>query len=42
MTAYWISVYREILDEGKVAAYAKLARPALETAGGIFLARALP
>jgi uncharacterized protein (DUF1330 family) len=42
MTAYWISVYREILDEGKVVAYAKLARPALETAGGIFLARALP
>ena len=29
MTAYWVSVYREITDEGKVAAYAELAGPAL-------------
>lgn len=42
MTAYWISVYGEILDETKLAAYAKLARPALESAGGTFLARGLP
>ncbi|CAN5448158.1 hypothetical protein BH10ACT8_BH10ACT8_11530 [soil metagenome] len=42
MTAYWISVYREIVDEDKVAAYAKLARPALEGAGGTFVARGLP
>jgi uncharacterized protein (DUF1330 family) len=42
MTAYWISVYNEILDEDKVAAYAKLARPALEAAGGTFIARGLP
>ena len=42
MTAYWISVYREILDEAKVAAYGRLARPALEAAGGKFLARDLP
>jgi uncharacterized protein (DUF1330 family) len=42
MTAYWISVYPEILDESKVAAYAALARPALEGAGGTFVARGLP
>jgi len=42
VTAYWISVYREILDETKVAAYGALARPALEAAGGRFLARDLP
>ncbi|MGA8209989.1 MAG: DUF1330 domain-containing protein [Nocardioidaceae bacterium] len=42
MTAYWISVYREILDEGKVAAYAELAGPALREAGGTFVARGLP
>jgi uncharacterized protein (DUF1330 family) len=42
MTAYWISVYNEILDEDKLAAYAKLAKPALEAAGGTFIARGLP
>jgi uncharacterized protein (DUF1330 family) len=42
MTAYWISIYQEILDETKVAAYGTLARPALEGAGGRFLARGLP
>jgi uncharacterized protein (DUF1330 family) len=42
MTAYWISIYKEIVDETKVAAYATLARPALEGAGGTFLARGLP
>jgi uncharacterized protein (DUF1330 family) len=42
VTAYWISVYREIVDEVKVAAYGKLARPALVAAGGTFLARGLP
>ena len=42
MTAYWISVYREILDEEKVAAYAELAGPALRAAGGTFVARGLP
>jgi uncharacterized protein (DUF1330 family) len=42
MTAYWISVYREILDEAKVAAYAELAGPALRAAGGTFVARGLP
>jgi len=42
VTAYWISVYKEIVDEAKLAAYAKLAGPALEAAGGRFLARGLP
>lgn len=42
MSAYWISIYREVLDESKMAAYAALAGPALEAAGGTFLARALP
>jgi uncharacterized protein (DUF1330 family) len=42
MTAYWISIYREIVDEAKVAAYAELAGPALRDAGGTFIARGLP
>jgi uncharacterized protein (DUF1330 family) len=42
MTAYWISIYNEILDETKVAAYAELAGPALRAAGGTFIARGLP
>jgi uncharacterized protein (DUF1330 family) len=42
MTAYWISEYKEILDEDKLAAYAKLAGPALEAAGGTFIARGFP
>lgn len=42
MSAYWISIYREILDEAKLAAYAELAAPALQGAGGTFIARGLP
>jgi uncharacterized protein (DUF1330 family) len=42
MTAYWISIYKEILDEEKMAAYAELAGPALRNAGGTFIARGLP
>ena len=42
MTAYWISIYREIVDEAKMAAYAELAGPALREAGGTFIARGLP
>ncbi len=42
MTAYWISCYRVITDEAKVAAYAELAGPALREAGGTFIARGLP
>ena len=38
--AYWIACYREISDPAKLAAYAKLAGPAVESGGGRFLARA--
>ena len=37
--AYWITCYREISDPAKLAAYAKLAGPSIEAAGGRFLAR---
>lgn len=40
--AYWISVYRSIKDPDKVAAYAKLAGPALAAGGARFLARGIP
>ena len=42
MAAYWISVYKEIFDEAKVAAYAQLAGPALRGAGGKIIARGMP
>jgi uncharacterized protein (DUF1330 family) len=42
MSAYWVCVYKEIIDEAKLAAYAKLSKPALESAGGTFVARGLP
>ena len=42
VTAYWVSEYREITDETRMTAYAALGRPALEAAGGRFLARSLP
>jgi uncharacterized protein (DUF1330 family) len=37
--AYFVSFYRQIKDPAKLAAYAKLAGPAIEAAGGRFLAR---
>jgi uncharacterized protein (DUF1330 family) len=40
--AYWISAYRSIHDPEALAAYAKLAGPALQNAGGRFLARGIP
>ncbi len=40
--AYWISAYRSIRDETALTAYAKLAGPALQAAGGRFLARGMP
>ena len=40
--AYWISAYREIIDPNKLAAYAKLAVPAIEAGGGRVLARGMP
>jgi uncharacterized protein (DUF1330 family) len=39
--AYWISCYHEVIDPLKLAAYAKLAGPAIEAGGGRFLARAV-
>jgi uncharacterized protein (DUF1330 family) len=40
--AYWISSYRSISNPEALAAYAKLAGPALTAAGGTFLARGMP
>ena len=40
--AYLISTYHEINDQEAMAAYAKLALPALTAAGGTFLVRGMP
>jgi uncharacterized protein (DUF1330 family) len=40
--AYWITCYRSVSDPEALAAYARLAAPALQAAGGRFLARGLP
>jgi uncharacterized protein (DUF1330 family) len=40
--AYWVSVYSAVNDPEKLAAYAKLAGPALMANGGRFLARGEP
>ena len=40
--AYWVSAYRTVSDPDALAAYAKLAGPALTAAGGKFLARGTP
>jgi uncharacterized protein (DUF1330 family) len=39
---YWISAYRAINDPAALAEYAKLAGPALQAAGGRFVARGMP
>lgn len=39
---YWVSTYRAVKDADKLAAYAKLAGPALSAGGGRFLARGEP
>jgi uncharacterized protein (DUF1330 family) len=36
---YWVAVYRSISDPDALAAYAKLAGPAIAAAGGRFLPR---
>ncbi|MET7313292.1 MULTISPECIES: DUF1330 domain-containing protein [unclassified Streptomyces] len=36
---YWVSVYRTIADPERLAAYDKLAGPAVKTAGGRLLSR---
>lgn len=40
--AYWINAYRSVRDPQALAAYAKLAFPALTAAGGRFLVRGVP
>jgi uncharacterized protein (DUF1330 family) len=40
--AYWVTTYRAVRDAEKLAAYAKLAGPALTGAGGRFLVRGEP
>jgi len=40
--AYWITCYRSIKNPDKLAAYAKLAGPAIQAAGGRFLVRGAP
>jgi uncharacterized protein (DUF1330 family) len=40
--AYWITAYRSVRDPEALAAYAKIAGPALQAEGGRFLARGLP
>lgn len=40
--AYWIAFYREVRRPDALAAYAKLAGPALQAAGGRMLARGMP
>ncbi len=40
--AYWITTYHAIHDEAALAAYAKLAGPALTAAGGQFIVRGMP
>lgn len=40
--AYWISSYRAVTNPDALAAYAKLAGPAITAGGGTFLARGLP
>ncbi|MFA6310574.1 MAG: DUF1330 domain-containing protein [Sterolibacterium sp.] len=40
--AYWITLYRAVRSPEAVAAYAKLAGPAIEAAGGRFVVRGAP
>ena len=40
--AYWIAAYRVVHDPSALAAYAKLAGPAITAGGGRFLARGMP
>ena len=40
--AYWVVTYRAVRDPNKLAAYAKLAGPAIQSQGGKFLVRGTP
>jgi uncharacterized protein (DUF1330 family) len=39
---YWVSVYKSVSDLDALAAYAKLATPAMLAGGGKFMARGEP
>ena len=39
---YWVAAYRSIKDSAALAAYGKLAGPALQAGGGRFIARGTP
>ena len=39
---YWITFYRKIMNADALAAYGKLAGPAIQAGGGKFLARGVP
>lgn len=39
---YWIGTYRSVLNAEKLAAYAKLAGPAITAGGGTFIVRGTP
>lgn len=40
--AYWVVTYRAIKNPDKLAAYAKLAGPAIQSLGGKFVVRGMP
>jgi uncharacterized protein (DUF1330 family) len=40
--AYWVATYRSIKNPDALAAYAKLAGPAIQAAGGKFIVRGTP
>ena len=40
--AYWVVTYRSVKNPDKLAAYAKLAGPAIQAAGGRFIVRGMP
>jgi uncharacterized protein (DUF1330 family) len=40
--AYWVVTYRKVKDPEKLAAYAKLAGPAIQSQGGKFVVRGTP
>jgi uncharacterized protein (DUF1330 family) len=39
---YWVAMYRSVSNQDALAAYAKLAGPAVTAAGGRILARGMP
>lgn len=40
--AYWVNTVREVRDSEKLAAYVRLAGPAIAASGGTFVARGTP